>query len=130
MKANYSIQGIEELTEKAEKIADAVSHKNMGEGLLKRAEAVRDRLKQRAPLGPTGNLRRSPMAKLMQEKSNMPAIAIAGIDRKIAPHAHLVEFGTSHSAPNPFFRPTIDEMKSGILKNIGEDAKSRIEKAV
>jgi len=130
MRANYSIQGIEELTEKAEKIAVSVSNKNMGEGLLKQAEMVRDRLKQRAPLGPTGNLRRSPMAKLMPEKSNFPAIAIAGIDRKIAPHAHLVEFGTSHSAPNPFFRPTIDEMKSGILKNIGEDAKSRIEKAV
>lgn len=130
MKADFEINGMDVFEKNTEKLADSISHKNMGGSLFKRAEMLRDRIRDKAPLGPTGNLKRSPMAKLMPERRNFPAVAIAGIDRVIAPHAHLIEFGTSRAPAYPFLRPAVDEMKESILKGVEADAKKKIEGAV
>lgn len=129
MKATVSIQGMEQLEKQLEKI-----NKNMEReakaSVLRQAETLKDRITARAPVGPTGRLKRSPVARMMPEKAGYPAIAIAGIDRKIAPHAHLVEFGTSRAPAYPFFRPAVDECADRIEGNLRSDIKKGIEEAV
>lgn len=125
------------------------------QSLLNQAEMVRDKIREKAPEGPTGNLKRSPVAKLLSSRSGYPFIAIAGIDRKIAPHAHLVEFGGSNirtpkktkvlfdkdtgqffgtevspMPAHPFFRPAIQEAMPKAYSNLVEDLKKGVEKEV
>jgi HK97 gp10 family phage protein len=124
------IEGLDVFAAKVNDLVKATDNKHVGEIIIKQAEVIRDRIQQKAPQGPTGNLKRSPIAKLMPNKSNYPVIAIAGIDRKIAPHAGLVEFGTSRAPAHPFFRPAVDECSGKVMDGIKDDLKKNIEKAV
>lgn len=45
--------------------------------------------------------------------------AIVAVDRKIAPHAHWVEYGTMHSKSVPFFRVSINFKKRDVSRYIG-----------
>lgn len=126
------IEGLKELEAQFGKIEKGLN-KSAKETLLAQARMVRDRIREKAPRGPTGNLKRSPIARMMADKPNYPMLAIAGIDRKIAPHAHLVEFGHAgpHSAPpHPFFRPAIMETLPKAYENIKEDLKEGIERSI
>ena len=114
MQSSIKISGIGQLTNNLKKLRTVVD-KEAGESAMKSAEQLRDRIGQKAPLGPTGRLKKSPVAKRYGN------VAIAGVDRKKAPHAHLVEFGTSHSAAHPYFRPAVAEMKSKTADNFKDD---------
>jgi HK97 gp10 family phage protein len=46
------------------------------------------------------------------------------------PHAHMLEFGTVHSAPEPFLRPAIDAQGMQVLKIFRDDLKAEIDKAM
>lgn len=55
--------------------------------------------------------------------------AIVGVDRKKAPHAHLVEFGHGgpHPAgPHPFLRPALDAVRSAAVALMGAEINQRI----
>ena len=77
------------------------------------AKLISDKASQLAPKGPGkpakgyfgGRLKRSLVYREMPYKETSPIVSIAAVDRKVAPHAHLVEFGTSKARPHPFFRP-------------------------
>lgn len=115
MQSTVRITGIGTFINNLKKLEKVVD-KESGESAMKSAEQLRDRIRQKAPLGPTGNLKRSPVARRYES-----GIAIAGVDRKKAPHAQLVEFGTSHSAPHPFFRPAVAESKGKTAENFRKD---------
>lgn len=129
-KTIMKIEGMDELDRNIKQLEKATGKKETGEVLVKQAYVIRDRIKDRAPVGPTGNLKRSPVARLMPESSSYPAVAIAGIDRKIAPHAHLIEFGTSRAPAHPFFRPAIDESMPKVIDGIKDGLKKNIEDAL
>ena len=119
LKITGRLEGVEKLTRKLEMLEDVVNKSRM-DSSYRQAEELRDIIQQKAPLGPTGNLKRSPVAK------KYPPYAIAGVDRKIAPHAHLVEFGTSHSAAHPFLRPSIMQFKDKVPEYFREDIAKKI----
>jgi HK97 gp10 family phage protein len=123
------IEGVPELERKLDKMTKSVSGEKMSPICLKAAQMVRDAIKQKAPQGPTGNLRRSPVAKLMTPREFF-ALAIAAIDRKIAPHAHLLEFGTVKMRPHPFFRPAWDENREKANKMVQDGIKQLIEGSI
>jgi len=128
LKTDIKLEGKEELSRKLAEIADSINYNRMEGILYESAEEVKSALIQAAPLGPTGNLKRSPMAKKMP-KSEAPVV-IAGIDRKKAPHAHLVEFGTVKMSAKPFFRPTWDRLKGKVNKDIEAKTKQAVDKSV
>jgi HK97 gp10 family phage protein len=53
--------------------------------------------------------------------------AIVAVDRKIAPHAHWVEYGTIYTGSRPFFRPAIMNKKTEVSKYIGTEIGKVIE---
>jgi len=143
LKLNFKFEGVGLLNRKFGKLEDAVSGKATEDDALKQAKVIAEDARSRAPLGPTGNLKRSLLARLLDKKGDNPRAALAGVDRKIAPHARLVEYGGTrprkskkgkvlHSkktgeffgkvvAPmpaHPFFRPAVDAHKEGISGNI------------
>lgn len=52
-----------------------------------------------------------------------------GPDAKVY-YAHLVEFGTAHSSPEPYARPAFDETKKQVLDGIVNGLKPEIDKAI
>ena len=101
--------------------------------LLSQAKLVQARIKEKAPLGPTGNLKKATYAIAYPETLSSSAVAFAGIRPKKAPHAHLVEYGHGgpHPAPpHPFIRPVRDEMMPKVRENIAKELGKIIEGAV
>jgi HK97 gp10 family phage protein len=127
--AKIYIKGIDQLEKAANKAI-----KSMNEGKTKliyeQAKKVRNRIKEKAPRGETGNLKAAAYASYIPPKLGREVFAFAGIRPRKAPHAHLVEFGHGgpHPAPpHPFFRPAWDEMKSEVRRNIEEGLKKAVE---
>lgn len=129
-RATIRIEGIPETTAKLKQLSSRLDGKAMGDNLLKQAQMIAEDARNRAPLGPTGNLKRSLHARMLGKKLRYPQMAIAAVDRKIAPHAHLIEFGTSRMSARPFFRPAVDAYADKVLSNIKNGVKNLVEKAV
>jgi len=120
LKCQIYLKGLDVLEKETNKIV-----KQLGEGkqkvLLTQARIVRDRIREKAPQGPTGNLKAAAYATALPESTTRKAVAFAGIRPRKAPHAHLVEFGHGgpHPAPpHPFVRPAWDEIRDTVKNNI------------
>jgi len=132
MQSGIYLKGLDTLERKCNQIMKEVS-KEKTKLLLKEARVVRDRIKSKAPKGPTGNLKKAVYAKAYAETTSSPAVAFAGIRPKKAPHAHLVEYGHGgpHPAPpHPFFRPALDEVMPKIKEDIAKELGRTIEGAI
>ncbi len=93
---DIKIEGMDELKKQMLSIARSMGADNVERVNYAAADIITQEVKIRAPQGPTGNLKDSPVTKaLKREYYGHPARAISAIDRKKAPHAHLVEHGTS-----------------------------------
>jgi HK97 gp10 family phage protein len=111
-------KGFDGLYRRLKNTVTALNHDSLEDKMLGRAEELKDKIKSAAPQGPTGNLKRSIVAKKFRNKiKNSPAVFVA-IDRVIAPHAHLVEFGTKFMSPRPFWRNTIDANSRGLMNKL------------
>jgi len=142
--ATTKLEGMEKLSRKMFEMDELL--RNVGRETAKeQGEMLADRIRANIPTGPTGNLRRSVVVKTMP--GGWPVIV--GIDRRIAPHAHLVEYGTSDRRypkskalaigdekrawvgpmpAKPFFRPALDGSRDKVLSNMESDIKKAIER--
>uniref|UniRef100_A0A6H1ZKA6 Putative tail protein n=1 Tax=viral metagenome TaxID=1070528 RepID=A0A6H1ZKA6_9ZZZZ len=123
---NLKIEGLDKLKSSLELLEKRVDGAREAT-LMAQAKRIKNRIIEKAPRGPTGNLKRSPVVKRMPQARNYPAIVIVAIDRKIAPHAHFVEFGTSRMAAHPFFRPVVEGEMSAVKAAIEKDLKDAVE---
>lgn len=131
------IIGLDALDRNMQALAREVDSDDYVNALQGIGGTLRNQLKAASPIGPTrirkkglfaagmkvgdetvdeaGRLKRSWKSKKFKRKTQgNPAVFVA-VDRKQAPHAHLVEFGHGgpHPAPaHPFVRPTVDKFKS------------------
>ncbi len=109
------ILGLKELEDRFGKLELILDDRDMENAFLAAARKFRDRARQRVRVK-RGNLKKGIVAKRFRNKIKGQPAAFAAIDRRIAPHAHLVERG--HGGPNPapahpFWRPTLDEFANG-----------------
>ena len=88
------IQGLPELNVALAEIAKGMRADAVEPVLLRAAQMIANAVRGAAPQGPTGNLRRSVVGKLLQRRGQGPASALVAIDYRVAPHARVVEFGT------------------------------------
>lgn len=87
-------------------------------GTNEAAEYAAGIVRGNTPVGPTGNLLDAVTTKPLPTRGNYPPNTMVGLDYNIAPHQHLVEFGTVKSRANPFFRSSIEQAKGGIKQRI------------
>jgi len=89
-------------------------------------------MRDRAPVGPTGNLKASigQVGVRSPDKSKLTRTvgALKGAGKK-GFHAHLIEFGTVKMAARPFIRPAFDQTKGEALKVMGKELGKGVEKA-
>ncbi len=119
---NIALEGLDQLEMKLKRLAGVIDDEALENRMLSGAELVRDDAVRMAPLGPTGNLKRGIIAKKFDRKIPGHPSAFVAIDYRIAPHAHLVEFGArgGQMPAKPFFRPAIDANRENvktIIKN-------------
>ena len=114
------MEGADEMNKRIEKLAKSLKPEVVEPITFDGAKTIADDARGRAPLGPTGNLRRGIVSKQLRRQGNAPAPSLAGINYGIAPHAHLVEFGHGgkRAAPHPFFRPAWDVNKERVTDEI------------
>lgn len=123
-----SLQGSKKLEKKFGNLIDVIDEREMEKELLKPARKLKNIIKTAAPRGPTGNLARGVVAKKFRYKiKGSPAVFVA-MDYRIAPHFHLVEFGTRYMPARPFFRPSVDREGDRIVNDIEDVAWKLIEK--
>jgi len=125
MDINIEIQGKEAFEKTLLALAKSLPNDKVEPLMLEGAKVIAAVAKAKAPQGPTGNLKKAVKAKLLKQISNYPRSAAAAVDRKIAPHAFIIEYGTKPryqrsgrytgiGSAQPFFRPAVDTNKGRI----------------
>lgn len=121
-KFQVKVEGLKELQAEMNKVVKEMEDA-LQMGTDEAAGAVAGVVRANAPLGPTGNLRKSVTTKPLPRKSGYPQVTLIGCDYRIAPHQHLVEFGSARSSANPFFRRSIDGARGTIKSAIANRAR-------
>lgn len=160
---DVNISGYKELIAQFDKLSKVADTGEMEGKLLNRARELRNDIRKNAPRSnkwsgsvdvKPGNLRRAVEARKFRKKvPNSPAVYVRS-NRKKAPHAHLVEYGTMNfrfpkhkkvlhfiyegeevfvkkvapMPPHPYFRPTVDLKQGEIESGIARDAEELIMK--
>jgi HK97 gp10 family phage protein len=108
MQPTVSFKGVPDLEKQFMKLFHRLDPDEVQPIFLGSAKIISDEIKQRAPRGPTGNLKKACKPKKWKTFGDYRTIVLAVVDRKIAPHAHLVEYGHAKAPAHPFFRPAVD----------------------
>ena len=94
---DFHISGDKKLAKNLEKLMWMGRIRPTRRLFLECAQLVKKTIEAEAPIGPTGNLVNSIVAKKFKDINPLmiegSALSFVAVDRKIAPHAHLVEFG-------------------------------------
>jgi len=176
MAKDISLEGLNELLKQFNDIAHLPDASKMEAKLISRARELRNLIRTRTPRGKygkygrysikrtksgdmlssftkAGNLRRSIEARRFRTKvKGSPAVYVR-VNKRIAPHYHLIEFGTENFrypksakvlhfdyggeeifakwvgpiSPKPFFRPTVDKESQSMIDKISHDVSQLIE---
>ncbi len=147
-----NVIGVEEIQANIQRVIDQLAPEEVESSLLLGAQVIAESARANAPMGETGNLKRSIEAKVIHREQGSVA-AIAAVNYRKGPHAHLVEFGhiawrggrrkkkqgralkvkstgTKFVPAHPFFRPAWDENAETVKEGVLEDLKSKVEGAV
>ena len=94
-------------------------------GLRAGGSVINRYARKNAPVGSKSKLKKSFMTKAGRFRPGREVVLQVGTKagKKFAFYAHLVEFGTAHSRPRPFFRPAFDEHGPEILEAIAAKSK-------
>jgi len=99
MRTRVHVEGIAEAEKRIGSILSTLDSADVEKVLVDGARIVRRESRRRAPKGPTGNLRKAHRAKRGKKRDRLFRTAFAAVDRKKAPHAHLVHDGTGPRTP-------------------------------
>ncbi|QKS71906.1 HK97 gp10 family phage protein [Paenalkalicoccus suaedae] len=138
MKSQMKVEGLDKLQKELEKLAKKVDDSETESIVYKAAESiVTPAIQSKAPVGEGGSIRDAVVTKQMPRSSSYPSIAISAIDRKKAPHAHIIELGSGprfdnfgryrgEVSPNPFFRQAVSQSLPSALNFIKSELTKRI----
>jgi len=129
MDINIEIQGKEAFEKTLLALAKALPNEKVEPVMMEGAKVIAAAARAKAPQGPTGNLKKGVKAKFLRQIGNYPRSAAAAVDRKIARHAHIIEYGTKPRYQKsgrytgigpaiPFFRPAVDTNKGRIQDEV------------
>jgi HK97 gp10 family phage protein len=119
----YRVRGAEQLRANLLAFPKELAAKALGQALAKGAVPFRESAQARAPRGLTGKLAAA-IAIARDRKpyfSKMDARYVVFVKYKgedAAPYWRYVEFGTAHSAPQPYMRPAFETQKENALQII------------
>ena len=134
MEVTTSFEGWKELSDEFNGLIKNLGAEKVQPIIDKGAKTLQTAIKEKAPKGDTGNLKKGiKIIKLTRLADNPQSMLV----KSTAPHDNIVEFGTkpryqkngryTGSMPaNPFFRPALDANKERIYRDMIESMKSLI----
>ena len=133
----FKLEYIEELNRAVNDLISGLAPANVEPLLMSAADIVTQEVQRNIDRQfnvVTGRLAGSPVTKqLPRWDQHNPATAIAAIDRTHAagaPHAHLLERGTSRMRARPFFRPAIDASRYAVVDTVATGVARLVQEAV
>ena len=135
------IEGMAELEAQLKQLEKSLDPDKTEPILYDAAKDLAKVMRSNAPKGPTGNLKKSLRARKLKRYAGGNAAAGAGVDRKKAPHAGFIEFGTGERqqktgkgtgsvTAKPFIRPAWDANKERITRKVIDQLKGQIDKCL
>lgn len=121
-------RGLDEALRRVTSLKKSLEPQKVETVLMKAARVVKDEVKTRAPQGPTGRLKKAVKAKKGKRRGRLVTSALAAVDRKIAPHADLVERGTRRGPAKPYFRPGVDASHQRAVDTVDAGMKQLLER--
>ena len=139
MDLKYKISGLDGIAKTMAELPRSVERKLAIASLRVGGQIIIDAAKILAPVGsgprykyPFRGKRRRPGAlrRSITQRAKRGAVPTmqVGIRKGAAPHAHMVEFGTSTMAAKPFLRPALDSNKGKVIRETGQALGPAIEK--
>ena len=128
-KKSLRFEGMKETQENLGRVLDAVTGKQMKEVMMRGALIARNTVRDLAPRGPTGNLKRAVTSRSVLYPSGVAAAIVGfrragrgrskktegsvrvGADRAF--HSHLIEFGTKPRKPLSMFGRKLQKTQAG-----------------
>jgi len=127
-----SFEGADKLLRKFENIEKELVSKRSSpliNSLFGCAKIVKREAEARCPEGPSGLLKKSIVAKKFRKCKKYSPAAFVALDRKIAPHAHLVVKGTVKTGANPFLDYASQASSFAVKAKLEADLRKMIAKA-
>jgi HK97 gp10 family phage protein len=127
----FQVEGLDELQRNCDKIISRTSAEKLKEVFLHGAKIIRDEAKDLAPVR-TGTLRRAIFAAPGDPRKSdaLAGVSMKSVAKGGAPHAMLVEYGTSKMAPRPYMRPAIAAARPAVARIIADGIREAIEDAL
>lgn len=134
-KGASNVAGLPELFRKLSDLGEAVESDDVYKVLMHGAFVLRDEAKDLAPYDParkSGTHLRDAIfaAEGDPSKDKRGPNVIAGVNSRLAPHAVLIEKGTSRMPAQPFWRPAITTVRGAVANIYAEGLKKIIAKVV
>jgi HK97 gp10 family phage protein len=141
----YEIEGMARVNEILEQMTKCFPKDDVEKVSNSAARIITKAAKEKAPYDEKReegtHLRDAIKTKKLKRIGTNPAPSIAAIDRKKAPHAHLVEYGhvvtnkkggevLGFAPAHPFFRPAVDENGQKSLEYVEKRIKRMLKKAM
>jgi HK97 gp10 family phage protein len=128
---NESIEALKELRESLS-VSNATARNTIKRALVYSLEPIAEDASRMAPKR-IGTLQTSIVAsttltKRQRGEHTKTAPIEAFVGAGPLPHAHMVEFGSAHNAPQPFLRPAVDRNVAEVFKRFADQLKIEIEK--
>jgi len=131
VKGTY-IEGLDELLAQVGGLQTEAIAGSIADSIEAGAKRTADVIKQEAPLGPTGNLKRAVEYGVFKRRNRKPIAGFVRVNRKIAPHLHWLEFGArgGNMPANPFFSRGWRKSRTGVESELIGSVQSAIDKAI
>lgn len=122
-----NIDGFEELERNLKLLGPRVARKVGAKAAMEGAEVIVERAKVLAPVL-TGALEDSITAVKAPSNAERSLNVSIGFKPPVSRRAHFTEYGTVHSAAQPFMRPALDEKADEAIARMGKEIWQGIEK--
>jgi HK97 gp10 family phage protein len=134
MKLKFRVEGLAEIEQGIKELTAATAKNVIKRALTFAGEPVAKDAAQRVPVL-SGNLARSiivgtKLTKSQRKRAEKNSMVEVYVGAGPYPHAHMVEFGSVHNAPQPFMREAIDKNLDAVIARFKEQLKSAMDKAV
>lgn len=117
--ADRFVRGADALERLLRQLPEKVARNVTVNGLRAGGRVLAKGMKARAPKGTTGKLAASPTVSSAAKVTRDRGLVAVGFKKPTSRRVHLTEFGTEHSAANPFIRPTLEQDGPAAVKAIG-----------
>lgn len=138
-KMTFTINGADQIVAALQDLGARPARKEGQHAILSAADVIADRARELCPVGPPshegaekgeypGSLRDA-ITVISAKGSETEVRAAIGFKKPVSRRAHLTEFGTSHSAAEPFMRPALDGAGEQAIDTAGKELWKGIEAA-